>query len=128
MENFVKGCGKILLVDNEDFVVDILLRILKHLGYEVCVAKSGQEAINIFQKNEEEIGLVILDMVMPEMSGLETLVQLRKINPKIKIILSSGYEIDEDIQSVIDEGFSDFIQKPFGVNQVSSKIEEILKK
>jgi len=76
----------------------------------------------------EEIGLVILDMVMPTVSGGETYDRLKEINPGIKVILSSGYSLNGQASGILERGCNGFIQKPFNVNELSKKIREVLEK
>jgi two-component system cell cycle sensor histidine kinase/response regulator CckA len=75
-------------------ILDVGKDILSTLGYEVLLAGSGNEALGIYEKNKDAIALIILDMIMPNMSGGETYDKLRKQNPDVKILLSSGYSID----------------------------------
>lgn len=99
---------------------------LNALGYSVLVAKSGREAIEIFENNQDTINLVILDMIMPEMSGGETYDKLKEIKPEIKAILSSGYSLDGQAERIISRGCNDFIPKPFNMNELSEKIRRVL--
>ena len=79
-EEIIMGSENILLVDDEDAVLEVNQEILETLGYQVIAASSGSEAIDLF-KNRENIDLVLLDMIMPGMSGAETFDALRSINP-----------------------------------------------
>jgi two-component system cell cycle sensor histidine kinase/response regulator CckA len=90
------------------------------------MARSGEEAIEIYQANKNKINLVILDMIMPDMGGGETYDRLKKINPEIKVLLSSGFSIDGQASEIINRGCNGFIQKPFNVEQLSRKIRGIL--
>jgi PAS domain S-box-containing protein len=122
----VRGTETILLVDDEKIVLNVCSEILRSLGYRVYTAGSGQEAINVYIEKKSEIDLVILDMIMPGMSGGETFDHLRKLNPLAKIILSSGYSINRQAQEIMDKGCNGFIQKPFQLQILSSKIREML--
>jgi len=114
----------ILLVDDEDIVVDVGKEMLKGLGYNPLIAKGGKEAIEIFRENQTEIGMVVLDMVMPDLHGGEVFDRLKKINPDVKVILSSGYSLEGQAQRILDRGCNGFIQKPFNLKQLSLKIRE----
>jgi two-component system cell cycle sensor histidine kinase/response regulator CckA len=127
VNDIVKGTGTILLVDDEDSVLDIGQRFLKFMDYEVLTARSGSEAIEIYQKYHTSIDLVILDMIMPKMGGGEVFDHLKKINPKVKVLLSSGYSINNEAAKILEKGCT-FIQKPFDIKQLSQTIHEILKK
>ena len=122
-----KGTGTVLLVDDEEMVIDVGRQILERLGYEVLDASGGRQAIDTFRQNRDNIDLVLLDMIMPKMGGGETFDQLRKIDPEIRVLLSSGYSIDGRAQDILNRGCNGFIQKPFNLNELSQKLKEILK-
>lgn len=118
----------ILLIDDEEMIINVGEEILKTLGYTVLTARSGKEAIEIYKKNQDKIDLVIMDMIMPKMDGGEVYDILKEINPDIKVLLSSGYSIDGQATEILDRGCSDFIQKPFNIDQFSQKIRKLLEK
>lgn len=124
----IKGSESILLVDDEDVVIDVGKELLEELGYEVLLARSGREAIEIYKKNKKKMDMVILDMIMPDMSGGDTYDRLKEINPDIKVLLSSGYSIDGQATEILNRGCEGFIQKPFDIKQLSQKLREILDK
>jgi PAS domain S-box-containing protein len=127
-EEVLRGTETTLLVDDEDMIIEVGLGIIESLGYEVLLAKSGKEAIEIYQKNHDRIDMVILDMIMPKMGGGETYDKLKEINPGIKVLLSSGYSIDGEATKILERGCNGFIQKPFNMTDLSKKIREILDK
>ncbi len=127
-EDIIKGEGTILLVDDEEVIIDVGRDILEVLGYKVFAAKSGREAIEIFEAGDSDIELVILDMIMPEMGGAETFDVLKSINPSIKVILTSGYSIDARPTKMMERGCDAFIQKPYSVQTLSQKVREVLDK
>jgi PAS domain S-box-containing protein len=122
----LKGTGTILLIDDEEMIIDVGSQILASLGYMPLLAKSGKEAIDVYEKNKDRIVMVILDMIMPGMGGGETYDRLKSIDPEIRVLLSSGYSIDGQASEIIDRGCNGFIQKPFNVIQLSRKIREVL--
>jgi PAS domain S-box-containing protein len=124
----VRGEGSILLVDDEEMIIDVGKQLLENLGYRVMVAKSGSEAVTLYEKNKADIDMVILDMIIPGMGGGDTYDRLKEINPDIKVLLSSGYSIDGQGQEILDRGCNGFIQKPFDIQEISLKIGEILGK
>ncbi len=124
----LKGSETILLVDDEDMIIDATQDILKLLGYNVLVAKGGKKAIQVYKKNQEKIDMVILDMIMPGMNGGEVYVKLKEINPGVKVLLSSGYSLNEQATEIMERGCNGFIQKPFNMMDISEKIREILDK
>ncbi|MCP4024004.1 MAG: response regulator, partial [Desulfobacteraceae bacterium] len=102
-EKLILGHESVLLVDDEERILTVGREICKALGYSVLTASSGKEAIKIYSKKKHDINLVILDMIMPEMNGLETFMELKKYNPNIKVLLSTGYSIDEKAQEMLKQ-------------------------
>ncbi|MCK4485179.1 MAG: response regulator, partial [Desulfobacterales bacterium] len=90
--------------------------------------RTGKEAVEIYRKHKDEIDLVILDMIMPEMGGGEAYDRIKENNPKVKALLASGYSIDGQATEILGRGCDGFIQKPFNVKELSRKIREILDK
>jgi len=123
---FVRGSGVILLVDDEEPVRAIGVRILERLGYRVIPAASGQEAVNFLRETQDSIDLVVLDMVMPGLSGRETFQRLREINPEIKVLLYSAHSMDEDVHLMLEKGALGFLQKPYRIAALSQKIAEMV--
>ena len=121
-----EGGGTILLVDDEEMVLNMSAKMLTKLGYTVLKAKSGEEAIAVYKRNKDRIDLVLLDMIMPGMSGKETYEKIRDINRNVKVLLSSGYSIDGQATEILKRGCSGFIQKPFRLEELSGKIREIM--
>jgi two-component system cell cycle sensor histidine kinase/response regulator CckA len=121
-----RGTETILLVDDEKMVVEVTRELLESLGYRVYVAGSGQEAVAVYLERRKEIALVILDMIMPGISGGETFDRLREINPDIRVLLSSGYSINGEARTIMDRGCNGFLQKPFQLEKLSQKVREVL--
>lgn len=126
VEKIRKGAETILIVDDEEPILKVSSEILKALGYKVIPAKSGNEAVEIYAKGKEAIDLVILDMIMPEMSGGTTFAFLKMLNPQVKAILSSGYSMNEQAEDIMQQGCQAFIQKPFTIHNLSQKVREVL--
>jgi two-component system cell cycle sensor histidine kinase/response regulator CckA len=122
----VKGSETVLLVDDEETIIDVGRQMLEKMGYTVLVARSGKDSIEIYRVHKEAIHMVILDMIMPEMSGGETYDQIRKINPYAKVLLSSGYSKDSRATEILARGCNGFIQKPYTMKGLSLRIREIL--
>jgi len=102
--------------------------LLEALGYKVFMARSGQEALEVYKARKEEIHLVIMDMIMPGMGGENAIDILKTINPELKVILSSGYSLDGQATRIMERGCQGFIQKPFSARELSQKIREVLDK
>ncbi len=120
------GHETILLVDDEEYILDAFTLMLKDLGYLVHTAICGKEAVKIYNDKMEQIDLVILDMVMPDISGGEILDILKELNPQVKIIISSGYNLKHLAKEMHNRKFDAFIQKPFNMRQLSNKIRIVL--
>lgn len=118
--------GHILLVDDEPIILDMGKRMLSKLGYSVDICCNGYEALEFYKIHHDRIDLVILDMMMPELNGRETFTALLKINPKIKVILSSGYSLDGEAQDLMDLGVIDFIAKPYSKDHLASVLKKAL--
>jgi nitrogen-specific signal transduction histidine kinase len=122
----IKGNGTILLIDDEKMILDVGIELLEELGYTVQSAMSGQEAIDVFVEDRDKIDLVIMDMIMPGMGGGETFDRLKEIDPEVKVLLSSGYSINGQATKILRRGCDGFIQKPFNMNQLAEKVQQIL--
>jgi PAS domain S-box-containing protein len=123
---FVTGSETVLLVDDEDMILEVGKAMLEKLGYRVLVAKDGFQAVEAIQRNQNEIDLVILDMIMPGLDGGGAFDRIREIQPAIPVLLSSGYSLNGQANDIMQRGCDGFIQKPFNINQLSKKIRKIL--
>ena len=117
------GNKTVLFVDDEKMVLEVGSLMLQKLGYSVFAVSSGHKAVEILKENK--IAFVILDMLMPGMNGYEIYHQLKKIQPKIKVLLASGYTGDQSEERLESIGFDGYLQKPFNLKQLSEKIENI---
>jgi PAS domain S-box-containing protein len=120
----VQGEGCILIVDDEEMIRDIGKALLAKLGFEVLLAEDGEAAISLYREKQERVKIVILDVVMPKLSGLETFRMLKAINPNVRVIVSSGFGPDQRIASILNEGAKGFLQKPFSIKDLSTMIAE----
>jgi len=120
------GKGTILMVDDEEIIIDVSIEMLEKIGYRVLKTLSGKEAISEYQANSAKIDLVILDLIMPKISGSEVYDKLKEINPQVKVLLSSGYSVDGQATEILKRGCNGFIQKPFNMGELSRKVNEIL--
>ena len=125
LKKIINGKGIILLVDDEKGVIEVCSEMLESLGYDVKTAFSGTEALRIMHSDGKNIDLVILDMVMPEMSGKEAFENIRRIHPDVKVLVSSGHNKEKEIKQMMKNGCQDFIFKPFDVAMLSEKINTI---
>jgi len=109
--------------DDERVILDVASRILKRLGYSVLAAPDGHEALRVFAERRHEIALVILDMVMPKLSGREVFRRLKEIDPNVRVLLSSGYSADGEAQAILNEGVIGFVQKPYMMNDLAQAVK-----
>jgi two-component system, cell cycle sensor histidine kinase and response regulator CckA len=126
MEGITRGSETVLLVDDEEMIIEVGTLMLENLGYRVMIAGSGQEAIDLYRENRDGIHIVVLDMIMPVISGGETYEKLKEINEDVKVLLSSGYSMDDHAVEILRRGCNGFMQKPFNMKRLSQKIREIL--
>lgn len=120
------GSGTILIVDDEYIIQVMAKAVLENMGYSVIIANNGKEALDIYLNMQDNIDLVILDMIMPEMNGKECFKQLKKINKDVKVILSSGFSQESDIEELKLAGLNGFIRKPYNTAEISKIISNIL--
>jgi two-component system, cell cycle sensor histidine kinase and response regulator CckA len=121
-----KPKGTVLLVDDEEMVASVGKDLLEALGYEPLVARTGEEAVHTYREKMDRIDLVILDMIMPGMSGGETYGRLREINPAVRVLLSSGYSMNGEAEKILQSGCYGFIQKPYSMRDLSVKLRSAL--
>ena len=126
IQEFLQGSETVLLVDDEKVIVEVAKKMMESLGYRVLTARSGREAISIYEKKHDSIDLVILDMIMPYLSGKEVFDRMKKKDPHVKVLLASGYSLKGQAQEIMDSGCRGFIQKPFDTAELSKKIREVL--
>ena len=126
LKETANGSETILLVDDEEVILDVSREMLESLGYKIFQAAGGRDAVEIYAANKGKVDLVMLDMIMPGMSGSETFDKLREINPHVKVVLSSGYSINGTASNIMEKGCRGFIQKPFNFEQLSSVVRKAL--
>jgi two-component system cell cycle sensor histidine kinase/response regulator CckA len=125
-EKTTGGRETILLVDDEVDILEVGKEILEEYGYTTLTAENGEEALEIFKEKREQIDLVILDINMPTMSGHTCMKELLKLNPDIKIIIASGYLIKDQISESLKAGATEFMVKPFRLEEMLSTVRKIL--
>lgn len=121
-----RGTGLILVVDDEIIVQTTAQMMLQACGYEVVTAENGFEALAVYEKRGPEIRAVILDSSMPKLSGPETLIALRKLNPAVRVILSSGLFDGSRIEEVPESATLRILAKPYSVAELSKSLDELL--
>jgi PAS domain S-box-containing protein len=121
-----QGTGTILVVDDEETVRTVSKRMLEAHGFSVLTACDGSEGVDLFKARRHEINAVLLDMTMPHMDGEEAFRELRRIDPEVRVILTSGYNEQEATNRFSGKGLAGFVQKPYTPNVLIEKIREIL--
>ena len=117
------GCGVVLVVDDEPVVLRTARSALQRIGCEVLTAESGPSAIDLFRRHSAEISLIILDLSMPGMSGLEVLPELRRVRSDVPVLVSSGYSESETMRLFSGQKISGFLQKPYTAQRLVQRVE-----
>jgi CheY-like chemotaxis protein len=100
----VKGAETVLIIDDEEMIIKVSREILEALGYNVVTALSGREGVETYSRRKEGIDLVILDMIMPDMEGAKAFEELKAINPDVKVLLCSGYTLNNEAEAILAQG------------------------
>ncbi len=116
----------ILIVDDEDFVNLLAQRVLTDEGYSVVSAKDGFQALEIYKKLQDKIKLVLLDFTMPIMDGSEVFDELRMINPRVPVVLSSGFTEQDRLKNMLSKGLRGFIPKPYTQQKLLMQVRSTL--
>lgn len=124
----LRGSETILVIDDETYVREMCRDILTPLGYKVLLAEDGPAGIETFRGKREEIALVVLDMIMPRLSGNEVFSALKTIKPEVRVLLCSGYSSNgfAGIDRLLQSGASGFVQKPFSRQNIAAAIKDVL--
>ncbi|MBI3811515.1 MAG: PAS domain S-box protein [Nitrospirae bacterium] len=125
-EGITRGTEIILFVDDEASIRRLGQTILEHHGYSVLLAKNGEEALEVFQREHDRIKLVVLDLTMPRMSGLEVLKRLLKLDPKIRVLISSGHHMAGDSGELQNLGAVEFVPKPYRPDDLVRSVRKLL--
>jgi signal transduction histidine kinase len=120
------GTGTILIIDDDELIRCTASALLQSLGYSVILAENGIEGVDKFKEMQLSINLVILDMIMPEMSGKEAFVKLRDINPGIPVVIASGFSKPEEMFSLKEQGVFSFLPKPFKKMELAEIVYNVL--
>ncbi|NOY70205.1 MAG: PAS domain S-box protein [Deltaproteobacteria bacterium] len=125
-DRLLTGTETILIIDDEEIIRETGCGMLEELGYKVMPAESGDRGLAILSEEKENIDLVILDMIMPEMNGTRTYEHIRALTPGMKVLLSSGYPKNGQAAEILAAGCNGFIQKPFNLSELSVKVREMI--
>jgi PAS domain S-box-containing protein len=122
----LRGAGTILVVDDEEMIRRFAANTLKNHGYEVIQASNGREALEIVRARGGEISAVLLDMTMPVMDGEEALRHISKLRPRLKVIVSTGYEKEQARERFARSEVHDFLSKPYSARQLAEKVKAVV--
>ena len=125
-DEMIKGQGTILVVDDEEVMRITAKAILQDLGYRVFLAENGEEAVSVYRRDRTAIDLVIVDMIMPIMNGKDCFIALQQLNPKVRVVLSSGFTNVEDLEDMKKRGLKGFIHKPYLSGALSQTVHKAL--
>lgn len=118
--------GTVLVADDDPFVREVVVTMFEDLGFTVITASDGAVAVEKFRRNASSIILVMLDLTMPKMSGDEVFHEIKRVNPGVNVILTSGYNEQESVRAFAGKGLAGFIQKPFQFNELRAKIRAVV--
>ena len=119
------GSETILLVDDEDLVRDIGGRILTRAGYRVLTAVNGKDALEVYRAGRQDISLVILDLIMPEMGGKQCLEEILKIDIQARVLIASGYSVSGSSNEALAVGAKGFVNKPYDMRELLATVREV---
>jgi PAS domain S-box-containing protein len=120
------GSETILLVDDEEFIRDLGKRILEQSGYTVLTSPNGEEALSIYNRERHKISLVILDLMMPKMGGKQCLEELLRINPQVKVLIASGFNVQGETRTLLAAKAKGLVSKPFNVKELLRSLRKVL--
>lgn len=123
-----QGRGLVLVVDDEETIRAMVRRMLEHMGLEVLAACDGREAVDLYRRNADRIGCVLLDLTMPHMDGEETFRELHRIRRDVRVILSSGYSEQDVSQRFAGKGLAGFVHKPYRLDVLRKIMKDLLEK
>jgi DNA-binding NtrC family response regulator len=115
-----------LIVDDEETMLDIESFILRKIGFNTLKANNSAEAYSLYEDKKEHIDIVVLDMRMPDENGTDTYKRLKRMNPDIRVLISTGSEKDRDVDEILNDGQNGFIKKPFKFDEFTSNVNAIL--
>ena len=118
--------GTVLVVDDDMLVCKSLGRTLRKLGFEVLVASGGAEALELYKEHGPQIEIVLLDVIMPGMGGLEVFKALKQLDPRVRVLISSGYSEEATTEALMEQGALGFLKKPYDMDKLRSEIAAAL--
>ncbi len=126
LRDLPRGSETILLIDDEATLLDLTRELLEGLGYTVIAAEGALEGIRAFKERHEKVDLVILDMLMPEMTGNEVYPVLKNIDDNVAVLLATGLSVGETVDEMISKGVNDIVAKPYSVNDLATHVRKVI--
>lgn len=124
----MKKKGTALIVDDEEIVLEIEEFMFHKIGFEILIAKNSAQACHLYDNEKDHIDLIVLDMIMPGENGANTYKQLKKIDPNVKVIVTSGMGKDNAVEEVTKDWPNSFLPKPFKFDEFTKSVDTILSK
>jgi CheY-like chemotaxis protein len=121
-----QGKGTVLVVDDEEAIQSVTCSLLHRLGFKTITANDGQQAVDVYRKEGPKIDLVLLDLTMPRMSGDEAFTELRKLDPNVCVVISSGYSEIDIATRFAGKGIGGFLQKPYTFTRLRELLSSLL--
>lgn len=115
-----------LIVDDEEIVLEIEEFMFQKIGFEILIANNSAQACQLYEDEKDQIDLVVLDMIMPDENGANTYKRLKKINPNIKVLVTSGMGKDKAVNEIIKDWPNGFLRKPFKFDEFTKCVDTIL--
>jgi signal transduction histidine kinase/CheY-like chemotaxis protein len=122
----IGGSETILLVEDDPMVLELARKMLEWLGYRVMIARDGREVLDVYAERQDEIDLILLDVVMPRTNGQRTLIDLRAINPEVKVLLVTGYSPEDVARELLRQGAEGLVQKPYDFKILAQAVRRCL--
>lgn len=127
-EETPRGHGEtLLLVEDEAAVREVGQNLLEHLGYQVLTATNGRQALEVYERHQDQIALVLTDLVMPEMGGKELFYALRERNPRVKVVVLTGYPLGGESEDLLVDGIAGWLQKPLRLSPLAQIVNRTLR-
>ena len=121
-----RGRGTVLLADDEESIRSMGRRLLERAGFEVLTASDGREAVELYLQHRDAVRLVVLDLTMPHLDGEACFRELRRADPRVKVIMTSGYNEQDVVDRFVGKGLAGFVQKPYRAADLLPKVREVL--
>ncbi len=115
----------VLVIEDEENLREIMQSVLESENFKVILAETANEGVDLYRTHKQLIESVILDFNLPDADGLRVLEELQKINSEVKVLLTSGFQVDESIQEALNRGALQFIRKPFNRQQILDVVRQV---